>query len=163
MVKKAGRGMSGLILVATLALVLLGAGETEPTRAEYVTHLETICRPRSEESERALNGVRADLRAERLNVAARKFASAQKIFGSSVTETAAVPRPPADAATLTKWFSYLHEEERYLGKIAAALRAGQADRSARFTARFVHNGNLANNVVLAFGFNYCAFRASRFG
>jgi hypothetical protein len=27
---------------------------------------------------------------------------------------------------------------------------------------FVHNGNLANDVVIAFGFNYCRFKFSRF-
>ena len=31
------------------------------------------------------------------------------------------------------------------------------------TQMFFHNGNLANNVVLSFGFEYCSFKFSRYG
>ena len=51
----------------------------------------------------------------------------------------------------------------YLQQITAQLRAGQAIKAQRLTARFIHNGNLANNVVLAFGFDYCSFKFSRYG
>ena len=38
-----------------------------------------------------------------------------------------------------------------------------AIKAQRLTARFIHNGNLANNVVLAFGFDWCSFKFSRYG
>ncbi len=73
------------------------------------------------------------------------------------------PRPPADAAKLDKWFGYLNAQEAYLKQITAQWRADHAIKAQRLIARFIHNGNLANNAVLAFGFDYCAFRFSRYG
>jgi hypothetical protein len=74
-----------------------------------------------------------------------------------------VPRPPADEAKLARWFDYLNGQEGYLKRITAELRAGKAIKAQRLTARFIHSGNLANNVVLAFGFDYCSFKFSRYG
>jgi hypothetical protein len=161
--KHPARGLAAAALLTTFLLGGLAAAEGEPTRAEYVTRLEGICKPDAEATQRAVKGVKGDIRAERLAVAAGKFSQAAKIFGGTVREISSVPRPSADAAKLAKWFGYLGEEEHYLAKIAAALRAEHTIRSQRYTARFVHNGNLANNTVLAFGFDYCSFKASRFG
>ncbi len=151
-------------LCAALFAVVAGADAAEaPTRDEYVARLERVCKPDTEATQRAMKGARADVSAERLAVAAGKFAKASSIFGSTVTEISALPRPPADVAKLGKWFGYLRNQESYLTRIAAQLRAGQAIKAQRLTARFIHNGNLANNVVLAFGFDYCSFKFSRYG
>jgi hypothetical protein len=147
---------------AVLALAGAAAAAEAPTRAEYVERLEAVCKPRGEETERAVKGVRGDISAERFKPAARKFDAASRIFGTVLSEIGAVPRPPADRPKLAKWFGYLDRQGEYLKQIAAALHKEQAIRSQRLTSRFVHNGNLANNVVLAFGFNYCSFRFSRF-
>ena len=74
-----------------------------------------------------------------------------------------MPRPPADSAKLAKWFVYLGRQESYLKSITAELRAGHTIAAQRLTARFIKNGNHANNTVLAFGFNYCSFKFSRYG
>jgi hypothetical protein len=134
-----------------------------PTREEYVTQLEGICKPGAEATQRAMKGARADVRAERLGVAAGKFAQATSIFGSTLKRISAVPRPAADGAKLTKWFGYLKNQHSYLERITAKLRAGQGISAQRLITRFIHNGNLANNVVLAFEFNYCSFKFSRYG
>ncbi len=146
--------------LSSLAGIALAAGG--PARHEYVERLEAVCKPRAAATERAVKGVRGDVAAERLGTAAAKFSHAQRIFGATVDEIGAVPRPPADRPTLRKWFGYLGRQEEYLGRIAAALRKRETTRSQRLTARFIHNGNLANNTVLAFGFHYCSFRFSRF-
>jgi hypothetical protein len=156
------------IAIAALAAALFGgaataAGAETPTRDEYVTQLEKVCKPDAEATRRAMKGARADIRAERLAVAAGKFAKATEIFGSTVNEIAAVSRPAADAAKLSKWFGYLGKQKSYLQQITAQLRADRAIKAQRLTARFIHNGNLANNVVLAFGFDYCSFKFSRYG
>jgi hypothetical protein len=149
------------VLAAALACSALAA---EPlTRGEYVSQLETICRPDVEATERVMKGVRHDVQAERDAVAARKFHRGAAIFSRTVRSISAVPRPPADVKKLSKWFVYLGRQERYLREITARLRAGETIGAQRATARFIHNGNLANNVVLAFGFNYCSFKFSRFG
>lgn len=139
------------------------AAAEAPTRAEYVRQLEAICKPGSKETQRAMDGVRDDVHASRIGIAAHKFSRAAKIFGTTVQRISAVPRPPADAARLKQWFAYLNRQEAYLKQISAQLRAGRTIKAQRLTARFIHNGNLANNVVLAFSFDYCSFRFSRFG
>jgi hypothetical protein len=155
------------IAAAVLGLALLAGGTAAaaeaPTRDEYVSALEAVCKPDAEATQRAMEGARADIKASRLDAAAAKFARAAAIFGSTVKEIEAAPRPSGDTAKLSRWFGYLGAQESYLKQITAQLRLGHAIKAQRLTARFIHNGNLANNTVLAFGFNYCAFRFSRFG
>jgi hypothetical protein len=134
----------------------------ELTRPEYVARLEKICKPGSEATQRAVHGMRADVRSERLTVAAGKFAAAKRIFAGTVRSISVVPRPPEDARTLARWFADLDREKDYLGQIAATLRANDVAAFQRVSARFIHQGNRANNVVVSFGFNYCAFKPSRF-
>jgi hypothetical protein len=156
------------IATAVLGLALLASATSAvaaeaPTRDEYVARLERVCKPDAEATQRAMKGARSDVRSERLAAAATKFAQASSIFGGTVQEIAAAPRPPADAAKLGKWFGYLKAQESYLGQITAQLRSGHSIQAQRLTARFIHNGNLANNTVLAFGFDYCSFKFSRYG
>lgn len=162
--------LAGLLaLAAAVALVSLApaagaAAEAEaPTRAGYVEQLERVCKPDAEATRRAMKGARADIGAERIAVAAGKFAKATRIFGSTVKEIVTVPRPPADTAKLSRWFGYLKAQESYLKRITAKLRARRTIKAQRLVARFIHNGNLANNTVLAFGFDYCSFKFSRYG
>jgi hypothetical protein len=156
----------GMLTLAALTLTLAAAtavAAEAPTRDEYVAQLEGICKPDTEATQRAMKGARADVSAERTGPAADKFARATSIFGSTVKEITAVPRPQADAVKLGKWFGYLKAQGSYLKRITTQLRAGHGIKAQRLTARFIHNGNLANNVVLAFGFNYCSFKFSRYG
>jgi hypothetical protein len=156
----AAAAVAVLLAVASACLAL--AAEV-PTRQEYVTQLEGICKPDVLATERAMKGVREDVRAERDGVAAGKFGRGAAIFAGTIDSISVVPRPPADTARLQKWFVYLKRQDKYLHKITTSLRVGQTIKAQRSIARFIHNGNLANNVVLAFGFNYCSFRFSRFG
>lgn len=152
---------------ATLLVVSqLGAparAEDGPTRGEYVAQLEAICRPDSEATQRTMDGVRGDVSDGRTALAAHKFGRGAKIFGGTVKAMAPVAQPAADAGRLRKWFVYLNRQEKYLKEVTAQLQAGHTIKAQRAIARFIHNGNLANEVVLAFGFNYCDFRFSRYG
>ncbi len=154
------------LMLMVLALVVPAALAAEtaeaPTRAEYVAALEKVCKPGSLATQRAVRGVRQDVRAERLRRAGNKFAKAKRIFGATVASIKPVPRPEADAATLKRWFAALDLEKVYLGRIVASLRAEDVARFQRVSADFIHQGNKANNVVVSFGFNYCAFKPSRF-
>jgi hypothetical protein len=153
-----------LLALALLFGSVAVAGAAEgPGRAEYVAQLEGICKPRAEATQVAMRGSKADLKAERLAVAAGKFAKASTIFGGTVAKISAAARPEADVAKLATWFTYLNRQESYLKQITSELRAGRAIPAQRLTARFIHNGNLANNVVIAFGFNYCSFKFARYG
>jgi hypothetical protein len=153
------------MVVAVLALAApagVASAAPEPTRAEYVAQLERTCKPGSEATQRAVRGFRADVRSERLRSAAAKFAKAKAIFAHTVSSISTVPRPEADRDTLSRWFAALGRETAYLGRTVAALRAEDIARFQRVSADFIHEGNKANNVVVSFGFNYCAFKPSRF-
>jgi len=151
------------MFVLALSAAPFAPAAEAPTRDEYVDRLEAICKPDAEATQRAMKGARSDIRAERLKVAAGKFAKATAIFGGTVKQISAAPRPPADSAKLGKWFTYLKRQQSYLGQITAQLRQDHAIKAQRLTARFIHNGNLANNTVLAFGFDWCSFKFSRYG
>jgi hypothetical protein len=158
------RLLASLLILAALvppATLAAEAGDA-PTRPEYVERLEGICKPGSEATRRAVRGMRADVRAERLRVAAAKVARARKIFSRTVASISGVPRPADDEATLARWFKALDLEKAALAKIVAALKAEDVARFQRVYADFVHKGNKANNVVVSFGFDYCAFKPSRF-
>jgi hypothetical protein len=151
-----------LLLVALLAAAMAPAAEA-PSREAYVDRLEAVCKPDALATQRAMKGARADIRAERLAAAAIKFAKATAIFGSTVKQIAAVRRPGADKAKLSRWLTYLKRQESFLRRITRHLKEDHPIQAQRLTARFIHNGNLANNVVIAFGFDYCSFKFSRYG
>jgi hypothetical protein len=153
----------GITLLATALLAASASAAEAPTRDEYVARLEAICKPDAIATERTMKGTKADIRAERLAVAAKKFAKGTAIYSGTIKSIAAVPRPEADVARLKKWFTYLDRQVDYLRQITAKLRQGQLTKASRLLARFIHSGNLANNVVLAFGFDYCSFKFGRYG
>jgi hypothetical protein len=153
----------GLLFAGLFVSVGNALAAEGPTRDEYVSELESVCRPDAEATQRAMKGARSDIQAERLGAAAGKFAKATQIFGSTVKNIAPVLRPTADKERLEKWFVDLRKQESYLGQITTQLRSDHAIKAQRLIARFIHSGNLANNVVLAFGFNYCSFKFSRYG
>jgi hypothetical protein len=163
-------GCFGRLTAATTALVLafgvagaLAYTATAPTRDEYVVALEKVCKPGAEETRQAMRHVRDDVHAGRIPLAAYKFERGAKIFGRTIATIAKSPRPSGDLARLKKWFRYLRRQESYLMQITRQLRSGHTIRAQRLTARFIHNGNLANNVTLAFGFDFCSFKFSRYG
>lgn len=151
------------MVAAALVLAASAAAAEAPTREAYVAQLERICKPDAEATQRAMKGARADIQADRLAAATPKFARATAIFSGTVREIAAVSRPPDDLAKLSKWFGYLKAQESYLRQITQQLRADHAIKAQRLISRFIHQGNLANYEVLAFEFNYCSFKFSRYG
>jgi hypothetical protein len=159
------RAPTAWVAVVALLIPILppsAAAAGEQSRAEYVAQLETICKPGSAATQRAVRGTTADVRAERLSVAATKVAKAQRIFAGTVRSISKVPRPVADSATLSRWFVALKRETAALGRTADALRADDVPRFQRVWGDFIHEGNKANNVVVSFGFDYCDFKPSRF-
>jgi hypothetical protein len=110
-----------------------------------------------------MRGVRAEFKQGRMLLATGKFARATWIFAGTIKAIAAEPRPTADVARLEKWFVYLNRQEQFLKQITAQLRLNHPIEAQRLTARFIENGNKANNTVLAFGFNNCSFKFIRYG
>jgi hypothetical protein len=158
------KGVCAMAAITMLAGTGAATAEEILTRDEYVDRLEPMCKPRAEATRRAMKGVRTDVRyPKRLSIAADKFGKGADIFGGTIEKIGRVPRPPADAAKLKEWFVYLNRQEDYLQEITEQLRQGHTIKAQRLTSRFIHNGNLANNVTLSFGFNWCSFKFSRYG
>lgn len=151
-----------LSILAFAVQAVAGTAAAELTRSEYVARLEQICKPRSEATQRAVRGTRSDVQSERFRVAASKFAKARRIFAATVSAISQVPRPPADRSTLSRWFAALARESAYLAQSAAALRVEDIPRFQRASGQFFHNGAKSNHIVVSFGFNYCAFKSSRY-
>ena len=149
---------------ALFSAAAMATAEEILTRDEYVNRLEGMCKPRAEATRRAMKGVRTDVRyPKRLPIAADKFGKGADIFGGTIEMIGRVPRPAADATKLEQWFVYLNRQEDYLQEITGQLRQGHTIKAQRLTSRFIHNGNLANNVTLSFGFDWCSFKFSRYG
>lgn len=156
------RRLLAVALLAALALAISAHAASLTDRGAYVDRLEAICKPGVKATQQAVKGVKSDVQGERLAVAAAKLAKAAHIFGGTVERISAVPRPGPDSTQLAKWFEYLQLQESYLAKAGAALRSERIPSYQRSIVRFAHNGNKANDVVIAYGFNYCLFNFRRF-
>jgi hypothetical protein len=148
-----------MILVAAVALA-----STSPTqtREGYIAQVEPICQSNTKANERILSGVRGQIKQGKLKLAAVQFRKASEAFAKAAKQIAAVPQPSADAAKLTKWLGYLGDESKLLAEIGKALKADQKTKAQEKLVRLRNNGNLANNTVLGFEFNYCVIDSSRF-
>jgi len=149
-------------VVALLATAALALAEAEQTRETYVTQVEPICKTNTKANEQILSGVRKKIQKGQLTVAAGQFTKASTAFGKAVKQIKAVPQPTADQAKLAKWTGYLEGETKLLGEIGKALKAGNKSRAQTLSVKLTHNGNLANNAVLGFDFDYCLIDSSRF-
>jgi hypothetical protein len=151
-----------LALLAVLVATAFGATSPTQTRESYVAAVEPICKKNTQANEQILDGVRKKIKQGQLNVAAGQFAKASTAFGKAVTQLRAVPQPPADAAKLNKWLGFLDKEKKLLGEIGKALKSDQKSRAQSLSVQLTHNGNVANNQVLGFEFDYCLIDSSRF-
>src|SRR5262245_58165411 len=98
-----GRRLISAVMFAVMVLCASAEAADGPERAEYVNRLESICKPGVEATQKAVKGVRSDIEAERLAVAAGKLGKAAQIFDGTVQKISAVPRPPNEATHLAKW------------------------------------------------------------
>lgn len=149
-------------LVALVAGTAFAATSPDQTRELYVAQVEPICKQNTKANEQILAGVRGKIKQGKLSVAAGQFTRASTAFGKAVSQLRAVPQPPADATKLNKWLGYLDKEKKLLGEIGKALKAGKKTRAQSLSVQLTHNGNIANNQVLGFEFDYCLIDSSRF-
>jgi hypothetical protein len=150
-----------VLVVGTLAMVS-AAGAAELTRDEYVARVEPICKRNTEANKRIFAGAKEEVKEGKLKLAAIHFAKAETALKKTIRQLKAVPQPSADEAKLTKWIGYLESESAYIGRIGKALAQGDKGRAQTLSVRLNRNSNLANNSVLAFGFQYCRLESSRF-
>ncbi|HET6998173.1 MAG TPA: hypothetical protein VFI03_06240 [Solirubrobacterales bacterium] len=151
-----------LVLAGLLVTTAFAATSPEQTRESYVAAIEPICKTNTKANEQILAGVRKKIQKGQLSVAAGQFTKASAAFGKAVKQIKAVPQPVADAAKLGKWLGYLDKETTMLGEIGKALKANKKSKAQTLSVQLTRNGNVANNQVLGFEFDYCLIDSSKF-
>jgi hypothetical protein len=155
----------GGLLAAALGLVVLVvplASAVELSRDEYVARVEPICKSNVDANVKIFKGAKEQVKAGKLKQGSTHFTRAASALDKTIKALEAVPQPVADEAKLKKWIGYLHTESGYFEKIGKALASGDKYKAQSLSVKLNRNSNLANNTVLAFGFNYCRIDSSRF-
>jgi hypothetical protein len=164
------KGIARIIALALAATTLCtgaaaGAEEPPAPRDEYVAKVEPICEANTLANKRILKDVRTRARSkdpDQVRAAGRQFIHAAAAFGSTVSEIAAVPKPPEDEARLARWVDQLRIVQTNLRHLGKALKRLERIKAAHESIRVERSGNAANNVGFAFGFRYCRITPSRF-
>lgn len=153
---------AAVALIAVLATTAFAATSPTQTRESYVAAAEPICKKNTKANEQILAGVRQKVQKGQLKVAAGQFSKASAAFAGAVKQLKAIPQPVADTTKLTKWFTYLDKETKMLGEISKALKEDKKSKAQTLSVKLTHNGNVANNSVLGFDFDYCLIDSSKF-
>lgn len=156
------RGILGGVLLALL-LLAPGAAAAEPGEREaYVERAEPVCKTNVLANKRIFKGTEGEVKRGQLKKASGDFKRAARAFGKTIRQLDAIPKPPADAARLSKWIGLLRDEKDLIKKIGLALAAENKRKAESFSVDLNRNSSKANNAVLPFGFNYCRIEPSRF-
>jgi len=153
---------TSLIAFATQAVLAPIASGAEVTRAEYVEQSEPICKANTFANRNILKGIREDVREGRLKVAGAKFSRAARALHQTIQRLEKLPRPSADESRLARWFTHLNGETKLLEKVAGRLRKGSHVNLGKYVLELRHNADVANNIVLTFGFEYCLIQTARY-
>lgn len=158
---KATLGTLAAALVATFAVATLAHG-AELTRDAYRERAERICKRDTLRSKRILRGAQQRIKRQKLVPAGRQFTRASRTFGKAVGQLVRVPRPPADAARLKKWFKFLRIVQMRLRVFGKWLKEGNRIKATHASIHLERSANAANNVSFVFEFDYCRLTRSRF-
>jgi hypothetical protein len=154
-----------VVLAVTAALLVVGVVvsiATAMTREGYVEAVEPICKKNREANDQILDGVRALVKAGKLDAAARKFARAAKALKRTRLELAKVEKPAEDAKTLTRWLELVKKEGELFEAVSRKLAHGEKIAAQKMVVRLVNTARHANDQVLEFNFRYCKFPISRY-
>jgi hypothetical protein len=154
-------GVLGTLFLLLAASMAFGA-TLEEERQTYKTQVEPICKQNREANERVLKGVKQNIRNGKLKLAGTQFAKGAAALKKARTQLAAVPKPAADSARLTKWLDLVKTEVELFEKVSKKLKAGDKRGAQRMALQLTTTVNKANNTVLAYEFNYCRVQTSQF-
>jgi hypothetical protein len=157
------RVLAGAVATVALALIVAAtAFAAEVSRDEYKEAAEPICKSNTQANERILAGVRKEVKQGKLKPAAAKFTQASIALKKALHELEGLPRPAADEARLTKWFSYVKIEAELFATAGKKLKADDKAGAEHIVTKLTQNANKANVEVLPFGFRYCRLEPAKF-
>lgn len=154
-----------LILLTALISVALGAVPSlaaETSREDYVAAVDPICKANTEANEKILRGVRAKVKAGKLDAASRQFKAAARALKATHAQILVVPKPTADASRLTKWLATIKTEIGLFEAAGNKLAKGELTAAQKMVIRLTTVARQANNQVLPMEFFHCRFQPSKF-
>jgi hypothetical protein len=154
-------GVLGTLFLLLAASMAFGA-TLEEERQTYKGQVEPICKQNREANERVLKGVKQNIRNGKLKLAGTQFAKGAAALKQARTQLAAVPRPAADSARLTKWLGLVKTEVELFENVSKKLKAGDKRGAQRMALQLTTTVNKANNTVLPYEFKYCRVQTSQF-
>jgi hypothetical protein len=150
--------LAALQLVAPASL----ARPAEPTRAEYVEEVEPICKSETLAHQTILHGVEELISHGKLKQAAPHLLRAGTALRKAVKKVAAVPRPPADVARLTRWLEFAKSGSKLLRKMGVTLQRGNRSKAQKLAKELLAETKRANATTVGFNFDYCRVNPARF-
>jgi hypothetical protein len=152
-----------LIWIACVAALATAATATaapaeDVTRSQYAERAEAVCKPVSQTAKPMIARALSNLKKNQVKPSGRELLEVAKTYEALRAHLRAIAPPPADAGVLRSWLKRLQEQNAFLRDAGRELSRERRVPAQGFLARFVHSGNLANDLVLGFGFNYCLFK-----
>jgi hypothetical protein len=160
--------MSGKKLIVSLVAVLAllstvpAVAADEGERQIYREAVEPICKANTEANEKILKGVRQKVKEGKLDPASKQVLAAARALKQARAQLLQVPKPPEDAAKLTKWLGYVKTEVQLFEALGRKLANDEKNAAQRMVVRLYGTAKQANNLVLEFEFRYCRFQPSKF-
>ncbi len=155
--------MKPIFTIAFTALVMFAASAAaEPTHEGYVAAVEPICKSNKAAADRLLGPVKGLVTQDKLKQAATAFSKAAIELEKTQKKLAAVPQPPSDAAKLGKWLTEIKSEVALMRTIATKFRQGKKGPASSLAVKLQQNATKANNLVIAFQFNYCKIDPTKY-
>jgi hypothetical protein len=157
-----GKKLIFSFVAAAALLAAVPSMAAEATPESYKEAVEPICKSNTEANEKILKGVRQKVKSGQYDAAAKQFKGAARALKQTRAELLQVPKPPADAARLTKWLGYVKAQVVLFESIARKLENEEVTSAQKMVVRLVSNARQANNQVLDYEFRYCKFQSSKF-
>jgi hypothetical protein len=154
--------VAAALCAALSATALPALAAEEPTRAEYKTAVEPICKVNTKANENILAGVEGKVKQGKLKAAGHQFTRAAAALQKTLRQLKEVPKPPADEARLTEWLKRVGDQQVLLQKIGKALIGENRHKAETLSVKLYSGARLTNAIVVGFGFNYCRFEPSKY-
>jgi hypothetical protein len=148
-------GVAALLVFASFA-----AAETD--RAGYVAAVEPICKSNRKASDRILKPVKNLVKKDKLKQAGQAFAKGARELQKTQKLLAAVEKPPADSAKLSKWLSEVKAEVALMKTISVKFKKEKKGPATTLVNKLTKKATHTNNLVIAFQFNYCKIDPSKY-
>jgi hypothetical protein len=149
-------GTAALAFTTGCLLVVGSTYAQEVTRADYIAQADPICAKAEKAGARMTRRVNPLIRQERFREAAAIYERYwDRAYKPAVRKLARIPRPPADAATLSREFEIRWREARLSQSVQHHMRRGNVPAMSRVNRRIQNLDRRADSLLRPLGFRIC--------